>query len=592
MLTRKLFLTLLLTVAPLATLAHQPFNEPVNEPANEPVNEPSIPADPSQEMSFTIFLATENEHILEERIHQISDPKSSSYGDYMTLLDIKHILRPNHDPTNFYTLLSSHGFTNPPHTCEDRIDTYRCTMTVQEVNDFFQTEIHTHQPYNHLASHSYCLPTYPNIPDLEFILGIAEHPEKSTIRAKSRHHPETPPYGQEPGISAESLASLYNISDSKTFLRGSSQTLTKLNTQAVIEFLDDGCYMTSDLQQFAKDNDLPEPTVTTQGLHCNTTYPVPDTEGSLDIQFQYATGPHNNHTLQIYYDNQKWLLDFAEELYNAASSTNPPLVSSLSWGWWEQDQNNIVPLINNEQYVKQTNLAFLKNSLLGRTFLSSSGDSGSPGRTNMQCDNKPYLRAVYPTSSPWVLSVGGNRYENNDQLKTGGSAPICQKYPCVLHSTEENCRSDNCMWGSGAGVSTYSERPSWTVKDASAYLNYNQTNYYVPPQSEYFEHGRLYPDISLQAHNYLVLIDGEYSYVDGTSCSSPAFSGMLSRINEWLINNDKPSVLMLNQLTDVLTQRKVIRVLNIQVFVPQNQQTLMMVFTELEHLIWATCWNM
>lgn len=493
-------------------------------------------ADPTTKIQFTIFLTTQNEDILHTLITDISNPKSPNYGNYVTPLEIKKILRPHHDPTPFYNLLKENGFQIPHNICEDRIDTFRCTMTVQQINDFFQTEMHIFYPNNHIASHPFCLPTYPAIPDLNFVLGIAEHPESTQILAKNRQ----PPYGQEPAISAESLMSLYNITDPPYNLRGSPHfnPQTQKNTMAVIEFLDDGCYYDQDLIQFATDNDLPQPSAT--AIHCDPTVAAPDTEGSLDIQFQYATGPHNNGTQLIYYDNQKWLLEFAEELYNTPTSKNPPLISSMSWGWWEQNQQNIVPLINTEQYVKQTNLAFLKNSLLGRTFLASSGDSGSPGRTNPTGEQKPYLRAVYPTSSPWVLSVGGNMYEYNKHLQTGGSTPICQNYTCVLHSTEENCRADNCMWCSGSGVSLYSERPSWTVKDAINYLNYSQHNYYLPPQSEYFSNGRVYPDISLQAHNYLVLIDGEYNFVDGTSCSSPAFSGMLSRINEWLLNNNHP----------------------------------------------------
>ena len=50
-------------------------------------------------------------------------------------------------------------------------------------------------------------------------------------------------------------------------------------------------------------------------------------------------------------------------------------------------------------------------------------------------------------------------------------------------------------------------------------------------ETMYNKNGRIYPDVSLVAHNYLVVNMGDYIVVDGTSASSPAFSGMISRLN-------------------------------------------------------------
>ena len=502
--------------------------------AHPPVNSEPTPKD--AEVTFTIFLATENEDTLTKQMLDISNPKSQNYGQYLTQEEITTTLRPNHNSEPFYELLDEHKI--PRTSCEDRIDNYRCTFTVEQINSLFSTEMHTyHYPkYDHIASERNSLPTMPDIPELDFVLGIADHPERTEIQAIKSE----PDYSL-PVISANSLMTLYNVSEPPS-PPPEVQTTDYRNTQAVIEFLDDGCFMESDLYTFAWNNTLPRPNYSLEGKKCNVSYPQPDTEGSLDIQYQYATGPHNNGTLQIYYDQQKWLLEFTENLFSQDLSTHPPLVSSMSWGWWEQNQENILPLINSEQYVKRTNLGFLKNSLFGRTFVSSSGDSGSAGRTNPTCSDKPYLRAVYPTSSPWVLSVGGNRFVNNSNLKIGGWSSICQEYMCIERSDEVNCDQDNCLWASGGGVSEYSERQDWSVLFATDYFDYNQTDYYLPPQSEYFEYGRVYPDVALQAHNYLVMIDGQYTYVDGTSCSSPAFSGMLSRINDWLVANQHPTL--------------------------------------------------
>ena len=49
----------------------------------------------------------------------------------------------------------------------------------------------------------------------------------------------------------------------------------------------------------------------------------------------------------------------------------------------------------------------MKLSLRGITLISSSGDAGSPSRINEDCTSSQKLNPIFPTSSPWVTSVGG-----------------------------------------------------------------------------------------------------------------------------------------------------------------------------------------
>ena len=63
--------------------------------------------------------------------------------------------------------------------------------------------------------------------------------------------------------------------------------------------------------------------------------------------------------------------------------------------------------ITSQQYVSRVNAEYMKLALRGLTIMVSSGDSGAPGRTNLDCDDdSDTVHAVFPGSSPWVTSVG------------------------------------------------------------------------------------------------------------------------------------------------------------------------------------------
>jgi tripeptidyl-peptidase-1 len=154
-------------------------------------------------------------------------------------------------------------------------------------------------------------------------------------------------------------------------------------------------------------------------------------------------------------------------------------------------------------------------SLRGCTFVASSGDSGASGRTNEGCNVKPYLRAVYPTSSPYVVSVGGTTFLNET---TGGTSPFCKKNDCVMTANEINTMFDNVGWASGSGISNYSEREYWTLTENRNYLSNLSADYLPHPSA----------------------LSGFFMPVDGTSCSSPVFSGLLARLNSVRLNNGCP----------------------------------------------------
>lgn len=50
------------------------------------------------------------------------------------------------------------------------------------------------------------------------------------------------------------------------------------------------------------------------------------------------------------------------------------------------------------------------------------------------------------------------------------------------------------------------------------------------------------PDVSTNGHNYQIVSGGSTETVDGTSCATPAFAGMIALINDRLLNAGKSAI--------------------------------------------------
>ena len=278
---------------------------------------------------------------------------------------------------------------------------------------------------------------------------------------------------------------------------------SSVSSQAVAEFLKDECYSDDDLQSFLNDSDISNMTVILNDnwVNCDPTQTsYPDTEASLDIQYQAGI---NSHTNQYYVSINDWMYQFANRLY---VSDNPPKVNSMSWGWaeWDQCDPNTMPQcllnVSAKKYTKRTNVEFMKLSLRGVTLVASSGDAGAPGRTSEGCSSERPLNPAFPTSSPWVLSVGGTIIMNPKSISNPQTS-LCKNNTCTGSGNELNFNIIRCGWTSGGGFSNFFTRPPWQINVSEHYL---QTSKLLPPKKYFNQTGRIYPDISLVSHNFLI----------------------------------------------------------------------------------------
>ena len=301
----------------------------------------------------------------------------------------------------------------------------------------------------------------------------------------------------------------------------------------VIEFQDNGGVLLDDLATYQMLNG--ESTNNPKKLIRNHDE---DTESSLDIQMISQTAPGAD---LWYWNNENWLYGFAVDFFHA---TEKPDVISMSWGWSETDQCSIVDCGNSTsaEYVNRTNVEFMKIALQGVTIVASSGDSGAPGRTNEYCDMTHPVNPVLPGGSPWVTSVGGTYLLSTNDDSATKTTPLCENYPCANGTVERVTSFKEVGWTAGGGFSSTKYMP-FQKNAIQTYLSRVQQ---LPPL--FHRHGRAYPDVSMIAHNCPTVEFGSVSPVDGTSCSSPLFAGLVAVLNYHQVQNGKPKLGYLNPL--------------------------------------------
>jgi len=154
-------------------------------------------------------------------------------------------------------------------------------------------------------------------------------------------------------------------------------------------------------------------------------------------------------------------------------------------------------------------------------FSSGDGGVGGAGFMNGSClsndgMNRTEFLPTFPASCPFVTTVGGTTQVN----------------PEVAASL------------SGGGFSNYFPRPSYQDGAVSSYLQSIGSQY----SGLFNTTGRGYPDISAQALNFQIVLDGTVVGVNGTSCSTPTAAGVISLLNDFLISKGKSPLGFLNPL--------------------------------------------
>ncbi|KAM9971429.1 hypothetical protein ACTFIW_011407 [Dictyostelium discoideum] len=186
-------------------------------------------------------------------------------------------------------------------------------------------------------------------------------------------------------------------------------------------------------------------------------------------------------------------------------SQNPHLYSSCSC-------ENLIPTSNDELGIK----------IIGYSFDENAGSLFSP---------------QYPTSSPYVTSVGATQIITNQPDEI-----VCSS-------------STGAAVTSGGGFALTQSQPYYQAVAVAKYLEIAEN---LPPSFSFDPTKRAYPDISLVAHKYSIGYSANDSSldscpcglmnVDGTSASTPTVAGIFALINDKLLSAGKSQLGFLNPL--------------------------------------------
>jgi subtilase family serine protease len=228
-------------------------------------------------------------------------------------------------------------------------------------------------------------------------------------------------------------------------------------------------------------------------------------EADLDLEWSGAIAP-NATIVYVYSTNVITSVQYA-------ISQNLAPVISLSYGGCEAENSSTL-----ETIAQQANAQ-------GITWLASSGDAGAAA-----CDSGTVathgLAVNTPASIPEVTGVGGTEfnegggtYWSTTNNAAGGSA---LSYIPEMAWNDSVARGD--LAATGGGASTYYAKPTW------------QTGAGVPADGK-----RDVPDVSLPASpdhdGYYLYTGGALGVVGGTSVATPAFAGIVTLLNQYLVAN-------------------------------------------------------
>ena len=460
---------------------------------------------------IVIALPNENITYIESYVDKSSNPLDSLYGHHLTMDEINGITKaPQYKFDKIHDWLKAENIT----TCYNYPNHILCNEPLSKF-------------YKLCRLKSLFMPC--NIPvelidSISLIDGINPH-------FKPKHYGHGRTTMSSGFITSEVLDRIYSIPNLGNF------NPKNLISVGVAEFQDNNGFLQTDLAQVQIQNNIANHTVLPSHIIGDNAQPS-DLESMLDISMVAQVG--GNVTDIWYWNNQDWLFSFAA---NIMISNSTPDVISISWGWSSEDQCSIIPCTNitSQQYVNRTNEEFLKIAARGITLVSSSGDSGSCGRANGDCSLDPKnnlypLNPVFPTSSPFVLSVGGTYLVDGVSDYT----PVCHDIvKCSDATLEAPSMSPINGWTTGGGFSKLFKMPQWQRNHVNTYLN---TGIELPNETYFNKQNRAYPDITAVSNQCGLVIDGSWLTAAGTSCSAPIWGGIVGLMNYVRTKNNKPRV--------------------------------------------------
>jgi len=446
-------------------------------------------AHPEAIVKLTFAIKQQNLEKLEEILLKVSDTSNPEYGKYLTQEELISLVSPKQNIVQkIERWLQKQGIKDIHLTRGREFLSVKVPIKIAE--KLLKTEYFNF--FNKITGHNLLRSLGPYyLPEdianhIDFVGGVIRFPKLTSYTQRKQ-------IKKNVDITPTTIKDLFNIPKD---LIGKSAN----NSQSVAQFLQQ-YFSPSDLTYFQEKMNLTSQSVA-QIIGPNNPN-NPGLEASLDIEYIMGVAP-NVPTWFVYTDGfhegQEPFLDWIEAMIN---TTNSPWVHSVSYG---DDENSLTA-----DYMQRINVEFQKFGIMGKSIMFASGDDG------VGCDStcKKFV-PNFPATSPYVTAVGGIYWDGNsffgDSISSGG---FSNQFNSLSYQT-------------------------------SAVKQYLSTASNIPSNTYYNLTGRAFPDVSSFSENVIIIVDGGETFVGGTSCASPIFSGIVSLLNDARQQVGKPTLGFLN----------------------------------------------
>jgi len=492
---------------------------------------------------------------IEEHLVEISDPNHARYGQHLSADEVDAIIAPSRDSVDLVSeWLEEHGLTEGAKFTPAK-DWVHLVIPIEKAESLLQTKYESYEHRNggsisrakewslpeHLHEHIDVIQPTTSFfrPEREartFNPHLGPEVASSWWEAKGKHQ-----YG--PGSSSaaagnisaicnatfttpECIRTLYGTIDYKPQAAGKNaialanylnETNNRNDTHQFLQLFRPEAAGAADTFDIVTIANAPNP----QGPYTPAQIAAgTNIEGNLDVQQILSIGYPTPLTAFSTGGSPPFIPDANEDtntnepylvfLNYILAQKSIPQVLSTSYG----DDEQTVPL----SYADRVCSGFAQLGARGVSVLFSSGDSGvgANGTCISNIDGKAQFIPEFPTSCPWVTSVGGTK---NFQPEVAVS-----------------------RFGSGAGFSNYFGQPSYQSAAVNAYVAGLKGLY----DGLYNKSGRAYPDVAAQGNHDALVWNSIVRTVGGTSASSPTFAAVISLVNDALIAAGRPPLGFLN----------------------------------------------
>ena len=448
----------------------------------------SLPED--QQMALTIILAPRDRNGLLALLHDLYDPASRRYRQFLSVQDFTERFGPAQaDYDSLASFLAASGLSVTD-TAPNRL-TIRVEGAVADIERVFHVRIglYRHPSEDRLFFAPDREPSLDLAVPLWHVEGLDDYslPTPQLVRGTAAMAPGA---GSGPGGS-------YLASDMRAAYYGNGPLAGTGQSVALFEF---ASYQPSDVQRYfntiGQSNGVPIHNVLLDGMGLCSSI-CDDGETVVDIVQPIGMAP-GLAGIYVYIGSS------AADILNRIATDDAAQQISISYAWFPSDPTGDDPIF--EEFAAQ-----------GQTVFAASGDCGAyvTGAAPTCSNGSGVMPPPFPPESPYVTTVGGS------VLTTTG--------PGGSRVSETAWRSSGGGFADGVAI------PSWQVAAVTAASGASPTL-------------RNMPDVAAEAglDNYLCLEGTCTTLTGGTSYSAPRWAGFMALVNQQAALNGRPPLGLLN----------------------------------------------